>query len=86
MTVRLRSDDVQWKELDDEIVVLDSKEGTYLAINGSGAVLWPALAAGATREELVKSLVDTYRIDEQVAARDADAFVASLEARGLLAA
>jgi hypothetical protein len=85
MTVRLRSEDLQWKELDDEIVVLDSKEGTYLAINGSGAVLWPRLAAGATMPELVQALVDAYRLEEDVAKRDTQEFVASLGARGLLA-
>jgi hypothetical protein len=72
--------------IDDEIVALDSCEGNYLAINGSGAVLWPSLASGATREQLVRALVDAYGIHESRAAADADEFISSLAEQGLLAA
>ena len=86
MTLRLRTDDLEWRQIDDEIILLDAREGTYLSINGSGTLLWRAIASGATREQLVKALVDTYGIDERRATGDAEEFVASLASQGLLAA
>lgn len=84
MTLRLRADDVEWREIDDEIVLLDGRQATYLSTNGSGTLLWRALAAGATREQLVTTLVDAYGIDERRATADADDFVAALSSQGLL--
>jgi hypothetical protein len=84
MNLKLRSEDLEWRHLDDEIVVLDGREGTYLSINGSGALLWPSLATGATSEELIGTLVKTYEVDESQARADTEQFVASLRAQGLL--
>lgn len=82
--LRLRSDGVTWLEVDGEVVALDAEASKYLAANASGAVLWQALAKGATRAELAAELVSTFDIDAATARRDVDAFVAELEARQLL--
>jgi hypothetical protein len=67
------------------VVVLDSSQARYLAINGSGARLWPALVTGTTLDHLADILTDTYALDEQEATRDAERFVAELSEQGLLA-
>ena len=82
--VRLRSDAVEWREVDGEIVALDLRDSTYLAINRSGTVVWPGLLAGATREDLSARLTEAFGIDEQTAARDLDDFLRALEERDLL--
>jgi hypothetical protein len=84
MTPKLRTDGLQWRQIDDQIVVLDAGADTYLSTNASGALLWRSIASGATREQLVRVLRDTYEIDESRASADADEFVASLADRGLL--
>jgi coenzyme PQQ synthesis protein D (PqqD) len=84
--LRLRQDGVAWKDVDGEVVALDEHAAVYLAANPAGAMLWRALAAGATRPELERELVGAYGIDEARAAADTDAFLADLTARGLLAA
>ena len=86
MTLQLRTDELEWKQIDDEIVALDGREATYLAVNGSGALLWQALARGATRDELIAALCRAYGLDEVRASVDADAFLAALSEQGLLAA
>ncbi|HEY1714362.1 MAG TPA: PqqD family protein [Solirubrobacteraceae bacterium] len=86
MTYRLRSDELSWRQIDDEIVVLDAGRAEYLAINGAGARLWPALVEGASLEQLADLLVDTYEIDSQRATADASQFVATLSDQGLIAA
>jgi hypothetical protein len=82
----LRTDDLQWREIDGEIVALEARGSTYLAANGSGGVLWRMLARGATRDELAAALVEVYGIDPEGAAADADRFVEQVRAAGLLTA
>jgi hypothetical protein len=86
MTYRLRTDDLSWREIDDEIVILDASRSAYLAINGAGARLWPALVEGASLEQLAEVLIDTYEIDTERATADASQFVATLSEQGLIAA
>jgi len=86
MTFRLRSDELNWRQIDDEVVVLDGRSANYLAINGAGAHLWPALVEGATLEQLADLLVKAYAIDRARATADANGFVAALDEQGLMAA
>lgn len=83
-TLRLRGDGLQWRAVEQEILALDGRTSTYLSANGSGALLWRQLADGTTREALVRSLVDTYGIDESTAAADVDRFTEELERHALL--
>ena len=82
--LRLRTDDLLWRTVDDEIVALEARDSTYLSTNASGALLWQMLADGATREELVVALVEPFDLGRDEAAADVDRFVAELEAHGLL--
>lgn len=82
--IRVRGSDLSWEQLDDELVILDLRGSTYLRLNGSGMVLWKALVAGGHRQQLIDALVDAYEIDQQTAAVDVEAFVATLSKAGLL--
>ena len=84
--IKLRSVDLAWQVVDGEIVVLDTRSSLYLALKGSGAVLWPHLAEGSTRRHLVSVLAQEYGIPADRADRDVEAFVGSLTRRGLLSA
>ena len=83
--LKLRQTDVHWREIDGEIIALESRGSRYVAANGAGAVLWRALLDGATREGLADELVRAYGIDRERALADADRFVDALAAQGLLA-
>jgi hypothetical protein len=82
--LRLRNQALEWREIENEIVVVDTRKSIYVAVNKSGAVLWPSLAAGATREELVDRLAQSYEIDRGSAQTDVDAFLALLDEHDLL--
>jgi hypothetical protein len=84
MTLRLRTDDLEWREIDSDIVILDGRDATYLTLNGSGALLWRRLAGTATRDELVEALLESYEVDHLTAAADTDAFLTALSEQGLL--
>lgn len=82
--LRLRDADLDWREVEGELVALDLRESRYLAVNRSGQVLWATLVGGATHDELVERLVDTSGVERERAKADVDAFVAELESRGLI--
>ena len=65
-------------------MALDAQGGEYLAVRGSGAILWRLLAQSTTRDGLVQALVETYDIDATLAGDDVNEFLATLSERGLL--
>jgi hypothetical protein len=86
MTFKLRDEALHWRQIEDEVVAVDIKTAAYLGANPAGALLWEALADGATKDELANLLVKRFSIDEARAAADVDAFLAQLDEAGLLAA
>ena len=84
--VRLRATDLHWREIDDEVIALEARASSYLAVNPAGTLLWRALERGASREDLAAELVAAYGIDLSRAREDAQRFLGELEAAGLLEA
>ena len=82
--VKLRNDAIEWREVEGQIVVLDVDAAEYLAINRTGAAIWPLITEGARREDLAERLMAEYGIDKSSAARDVEEFVTGLAERGLL--
>lgn len=83
--LRLRAQDLDWQHIEGETVVLDVDASEYLAVNGTGSLLWKSLAGGATQAELADALVDTYSIERERAAADVEAFLTLLRKHALLA-
>jgi len=82
----LRTDDLSWREIDDEIVALEGRRSMYLAANSSGGLLWRMLARGTTRDELAAALAGAYGLDAAAAGADTDRFLEQMRTAGLLAA
>lgn len=82
--LRLKVDDVVWREVGDELVVLELSTSTYLTLNGTAKRLWEALATGASVSELVEILCRRYRIPVEQASSDVESFMAVLADRDLI--
>ena len=82
--VKLREGALEWREVEGEIVALDLRTSTYLAVNRTGAALWPALVAGSTREELAQRLVESFDVSRDVATEHHEAFLETLADHDLL--
>lgn len=82
--LKLREGAVAWQQVDGETILLDLAASTYLGVNQSGSVLWPALVDGSTRQDLVTRLCATYDVTEDEAAVDVDAFLRTCQERGFL--
>ena len=81
---KLRKNGVSWRELDDQIVVLDLESSKYVTVNGAGAIIWPRLVSGASVDELVSELLSVFDIDETTARADTESFLDDLRRRNLL--
>jgi hypothetical protein len=81
---RLRDHDLVWRQVEDEIIILDLGASLYASLNDAGRVLWMRLVDGATLAELAAELQHAYELAPDVAARDAAAFLARLNDQGLL--
>ena len=82
--MRARTDEVMWREVEGEAVILDLKTSTYLTTNTTGARMWKLLQEDRTSAELEEHLVGAYGISEEAARQDVDAFLAMLRENDLL--
>jgi hypothetical protein len=82
--VKLRDGGIASRREGDEMMVLGTANHRYVAVNRSGAVLWPLLVAPVARHDLVATLLARFGIDEAKAAADVDTFISSLGGLGLL--
>ena len=82
--MKLREDDITWREIDGDLVVLDLRSSTYLTTNASGTLLMKQLTEERTLQQLVQALVEAYGIPDRLAQEDVLGFLDELGARGLL--
>ncbi len=73
-----------WRQVGDEVVILDVPTATYLTLNSSAVTLWKQLEEGASPADLAAELVSTYAITEEKAARDVRKFLDALRERSLI--
>lgn len=83
-TVRIRTENVTWQEIDGELVILDLQRSSYLTTNAAGALLAKHLTEDRTLDDLVALLTSTFDIDADTATRDTKAFLQQLETKDLL--
>jgi hypothetical protein len=81
---RMRRDGVACSDLGSEIVILDLDTSCYFAASASAAVLVNALIEGASEEDLVGRLLDSYEVAHADAAADVEAFLMQMRTRNLL--
>jgi hypothetical protein len=83
--MRLRTERLTWREIDDEIVALDLEGAFYFSANSTGAVLMKRLALGNTSvQDLVDALLAEFEVSPETAREDVDQFLIDLEKDGLL--
>lgn len=83
--LRLRgSEDLIWREIEGQVVVLDGRTWEYISVNETGRALWDLLVEGTTREGLVAFLLENYEVSLEMAQADVEAFLATLRDKDLL--
>ena len=55
-----------------------------IELNGTARIIWDMIGEGKERDEMVKSIVDQFDVDEATAASDIDRFIAALAGANVL--
>ena len=81
---RVRAD-LAWREVAEEVVVLEIDQGEYFGINSTGRELWHQLSeVPAPAEALVAHLLANYDVDPAQAEADVSSFLAKCVSDHLL--
>lgn len=83
--MQIRNEDLTWREIDGELVILDLASSTYLTTNRTGTFLLQQLVEERSHEDLVNDIVAAFDVEPDTAEHDVAAFVELLRARNLLA-
>jgi len=83
-TVLVRSKEPLAARVDDEIVMLDSRQSAYFGLDGAGVVIWELLDEPLSIEAVCAHLIQEYDVDLDTCRRDVLAFAAELVDAGLV--
>ena len=69
---------------DGEAIILNLATGTYYSIRGGGILIWNAVVAGASGEEVTAAVVEQTGAEREAASSAIGGFLDSLAAEGLI--
>ena len=76
-------EEVLFRELDDEAVLLNLKTGVYFGLNSTGLRIWQLIVEGRSLEQVLEMMRGEYEVDGQVVERDLLDWCRQLCAQGL---
>lgn len=79
-------DDVIFRDLAGETVLLSLASGTYFGLNAVGSRMWQLLSDKCAFEDIVRTLLGEFDVDEIRLRQDLAALVQQLAAKGLVSA
>jgi hypothetical protein len=67
------------QETDDSVVtIVNAQRGVSCRLGGSGTVFWKAIEGGFTKDQIVRSLLSQFELNEETANRELEQFIARL--------
>ncbi len=78
------SDDVVFRELEGEAVLLNMQSGTYFGLDAVGTRIWQLIEQYGTLSSVRDEIVREFDVDRDAASRDLLDLVGELAARGLV--
>lgn len=78
------ADRVIFRPVGDEMVLLDSRSGTYYGLDPIGLRVWQLIAAGTPMGILVETMLGEFDVTREALEADIEALIADLERRGLV--
>jgi len=79
-----RDDAVAAQAVPDDLLVLDLRSGRYYGVGAVGAAVWELLDGSRNLGEIAAEVCRRFEVDTERAESDLEAFLASLEQRGLV--
>lgn len=83
-TVLKAREHVLWREIDGEIVLLDTKKGLYYGIEGTGVVIWKQLQETVTFQHIIDAVMNEVDAKKETLTNDIRRFSEKLMKAGLI--
>ena len=74
-----KTDDIIWRVVDDEALILNTSNGYYFSMNGTATEAWCLLNEGQSVDEVARTIADRYEIDLPSAKADVEALLTELK-------
>ena len=78
------SDNVVWRDLDGEIVILNLTSGVYFSVDGVGTRIWTLISEQVATEEIIGKLISEFDVEETRLRNDMEALFQELASQGLI--
>ena len=78
------SDDVSWRDVNDEMVALNLKTGEYYTFNDVGREIWLALTDDKSPSDIVEMVIVKYDTERAAAESDVTDFIVGLLDKNVL--
>jgi hypothetical protein len=77
-------EDVVFRDLAGEAVILNLSTGIYFGLDEVGTRVWQLLAQHGDKEKLIQEMLSEYEVEEAKLRQDVDALLKELLGKGLL--
>lgn len=78
------SDDVVFRILGDEAVILNLASGVYFGLDSVGTRMWQLMSEHASKDKVVEALLGEYEVEEKKLRDDLDDLIRQLSEKGLV--
>ena len=82
--VPIQNDDMAWRVVDDECIIVDPQGSTATVLNAVGARIWELCDGKRTVDDIITQLIDEFSVERDQAVADVTSFVDDLTKRDLL--
>lgn len=79
-----KNKEIIWRIVDDEAVLLDPQQGKYYGLNPVGCSFWEKVDGVKSTAEIINLLLQEYRVERDVLAKDIEELICALESKSLL--
>jgi len=82
--VLCKNDNIIWRIIEGETVLLDPISGRYFGLNAVGCSFWEKVNGSLSLREIADQMLQEYEVEEEVLTGDILELVSSMKAQGLL--
>lgn len=75
---------VMLQRVDDEVLLFNSANGLFFALNEMGAIFWHSMSESSSLQEIFNRITEEYEVEEDLLAQDILTFSQTLVQQGLL--
>ena len=84
LKVEIIEEDVVWRDLDGEVVILNLATGLYYGLEGAGSRMWQLLAEHRSTDAVADLLAEEYDVERPRLARDLETLVHRLADKSIV--